>query len=108
VDTLDAGNGAKPQKLQRAGPIVGRLIAQKQADFAARAGGDLRTASAPQGARRTAEHRLKRLVESAETAEARRKRDLGHRQGRLVNELLGETNTAGVSDPGRRGAPVLV
>src|SRR5262245_30867153 len=92
--------------LQHAGPIVGRLIAQEQTDLASLDGRLLRRAT-PQRAWRAAEQREKRLVESADAAEARGEGDLGHRQRRLVNELLREQHAAGLSDGDRGSAEVL-
>jgi hypothetical protein len=65
-------------------------------NFAAWSGRKIRPASAPQFTRRTAEQRKERLIESANAAEPRGKRDLRHRQARLVNKLLGEENAAGL------------
>jgi hypothetical protein len=67
---FDAGDGSRGEKTEHRAPIIGRLIAQQQADFAARSGGDIGPARPPQRARRTAEQRLKRLVEPADAAEA--------------------------------------
>ena len=83
------------------------MIAQQQIDLAMRAGWNVGPASAPQLARRASEQRQERLVEPAQAAEARGEGDLGHRQVRLVDQLLGEEHTAGLRDRDRRGAEML-
>src|SRR4029077_7011241 len=95
------------QKLSHARPIVGGLESQEQTDLATRTGLSLHSLPAAQCARRTTVQRHERLVESADTPEARRERDLGHRQRRLVDELLREQHAAGLSDRDRRGTEML-
>ena len=63
---------------------------------------------APQRARRAAEQPLKRLVEAPDAAEAGGERDLGHRQARLVDELLGEQHAPRLRHRDRRGAEMLL
>src|SRR5215831_6082308 len=94
--------------LEHAGPIVGRLIAEEQTDFASLGGRALRSTAAPQCVWRAAEQRQKRLVESADAAEARSEGDLGHGERRLVNELLREQHAAGLGDGTRGSAEVLL
>ncbi len=107
ADMLDAGNGALAQKVDHRRPVVGRMIAQRQNDLPLRPGGTIRLASAPQFTRRSAEQRLEGLVETANAAEARRERHLGHRQTRLMNKLLGQQNAAGLRHGNRRRAEML-
>src|ERR1700737_3437272 len=67
---LDARDGAEPQKLSHARPIVGGLESQEQADLATRTGRSLHALPAAQCARRTTVQRHERLVEPATTPDA--------------------------------------
>ncbi len=57
--------------------------------------------------RRAVVELLEGLVEAPHAAEARRHRDLRHRQPGLLDQLLGEQHAAGLGDRDRRGAEVL-
>ena len=50
---------------------------------------------------------LKDLVESPDAAEARRQGNLGHRQPRVVDQLLGQEYPPGLGDRDRRSAKML-
>ena len=105
---LDPGNGTAAQEGQDRGPVIGRLVAQQQLDLAPPRGRHVASLGPPQRARRPAEQRLEGLVEPPHAAKSCREGDLGHRQGRFVDELLGEQDPAGLGDGDRRGAEVLV
>jgi hypothetical protein len=106
-NTFNARNSAPAQKLNHSGPVVWRLVAQQKNDLAGRPGTKVRSAGAPQFARRAAEQRLEGFVETANAAEPRGERDFGHRQPRLMDELLGKQNAAGLRDRHRRRAEML-
>ncbi|MNQ61223.1 hypothetical protein D3C85_755340 [compost metagenome] len=62
---------------------------------------------APQGARRAPEQVQEYLVEAADAAKARCEGDLGHRQMRFVDELLGQQYAPGLGDRHGRCAQML-
>ena len=106
-DALDTGNGSPAEKRQHGRPVVRRMIAQQKADLAMLPGRDVQAARAPQIAGRTTKQRQESFVESADAAEPCGECDLGHRQMRFVDELLGEQNAAGLGDGDRRRAKML-
>jgi len=60
-----------------------------------------------QGGGRAPENAQKGFVEAAHAAEAAGQRDVGHRQGGLADELLGQHDAACLCDGDGRGAQVL-
>ncbi len=104
-DSLNAGNGACAQKRQHGLPIIGRPIGETDRQRAGFALGAV--AEMPQRRRRTPEHLQKSFVEPADAVEARRQRDLGHRQRCLVNQLLGQQHPPRLRHRDRRRPDML-
>src|SRR5262249_39157989 len=68
---------------------------------------DVFAAHAAELARRAVKERKKRLIEAADALESRCEGDLGHREPRFVDELLGEMDAARLGDRKRRSAQML-
>ena len=98
------------QRGQHAGPVVGRPVGQAQRHAVARRVVDaaLLARLAAQRAGRPAEQVAEDLVEAAHAAEARGQRHFGHRQARVVQQLLGEQHAPRLRDGDRRGAEMLL
>jgi len=90
ADGFDTRDRATAQELEHCRPVVGRVITQQKNDLTLRTGRAIRTADAPQLARRATEQREEGFVEAADAAEPRRESNFGHRQAGLMNKLLGE------------------
>ena len=95
------------RRRQHARPVVGRPIGQSQRHAIARriVGAALCGA---ERAGRTAEQVAESLVEAAHAAEARGQRHFGHRQARVVQQLLGEQHAPRLGDGDRRGAEMVL
>jgi hypothetical protein len=83
------------------------VITQQKNDLTLRPGRAIRTADAPQLARRATEQREEGFVEAADAAESRSESDFGHRQARLMDKLLGEQDAPRLRYRNRRCAEVL-
>ena len=109
LDPLDAGDGARARgSASIAGPVVGRRDRRRRSVTPVAVGATLRDAGAAQRAGRAVEELLEGLVEAPHAAEAGGQRHLGHRQARLVDQLLGEQHAPGLGDRDRRGAEMLL
>ncbi len=104
-DSFDTGNGALAKKRQHRIPVIGRPIGETDRQRAGFALGLV--ADMPQRRRRTSEHLQKGFVEPADAVETRRQRDLGHRQRRLVDQLLGQQNPSRLRHRDRRRPDML-
>ena len=106
---FDAVDGARLQIGQHRRPVVGRAISQPHRHPGRRDRSRPRAASPARrsalGGRRNSW--LKDLVEPAHAAKPGGHRDLGHRQARFVNQLLGEQHAPGLRHRHRRRAEVL-
>jgi hypothetical protein len=83
------------------------VIAQQQNDLTLRSGRAVWAAHAPQLARRAAEQSEEGFVEAAHAAKSRGEGDFGHRQSRLMNELLGEEDAPGLGNRHRGSSEML-
>jgi hypothetical protein len=104
-DGFDTGDGAGAEKRQHRIPVIGRAIGETNRQRTCFAFGLV--ADPPQRSRRTPEHLQKGFIEAADAVEARGQRDLGHRQRRLVDQLLGEQDPPRLRDRDRRRPDML-
>src|SRR6185437_4723071 len=107
LDAFDAGDRAGAQEIEHGSPVIGRPVAQEQRHFAVHAGRYVAAGRSAQRRGRSLKQGRKSLVEPAQATEPGCHGDLGHRQGCLVDQLLGEQDPAGLGNRYGRGAEVL-
>ena len=108
LDPFRAGVARERERRQHARPVVGRPIGQAQRHAIARRIVGAALLRGAERAGRPAEQLAEGLVEAAHAAEARGQRHLGHRQARVVHQLLGEQHAPRLGDGDRRGAEMLL
>jgi hypothetical protein len=106
ADRLDTRNRAQPEKRQHRVPVIGRPVGETNRQRPGFMPGLV--AAAPQRRRRAAEQVEEGFVETADAVEARGQRDLGHRQRRLMNQLLGQQHPPRLCHRDRRGPDMPV
>src|SRR6185312_6570870 len=83
------------------------MVAQQKIYLALRTSRNFRALGATQQGGRPIEQREEGFIESAHASKTRRESDFGHRQARLVNELLREKDAARLRNGNGRGAEML-